>query len=196
MAMARRLPGRTVRLATSLGTVTGGGITDPNGKTLAYLTSTNVGDADVTASLVPVPGCEGALSPETKVTFTTPVNVTDLLPNAPASYFDGDIEISPLPVITGISTTMTVKLTNPLTHSITVDVSFGFAQAGIGLVFGPIKDIVGQVIPANSSVSLSAAFLPAVSGHYCVQVTYVITAIGSARVLQPLAGHRSRQIGT
>ena len=126
--------------------------------------------------------CEGALSPETKVTFTTPVNVTDLLPNAPASYFDGDIEISPLPVITGISTTMTVKLTNPLTQSITVDVSFGFAQAGIGLVFGPIKDIVGQVIPGNSSVSLSASFLPVVSGHYCVQVTYAITAIGLGRV--------------
>ena len=126
----------------------------------------------------------GAMSPEAMVTFTTPVNVTDLLPNAPASYFDGDIEISPLPVITGISTTMTVKLTNPLTQSITVDVSFGFAQSGIGLVFGPIKDIVGQVIPGNSSVSLSAVFLPVVSGHYCVQVTYAITAIGSARLLQ------------
>ena len=105
------------------------------------------------------PPVSGAMSPEAMVTFTTPVNVTDLLPNAPASYFDGDIEISPLPVITGISTTMTVKLTNPLTQSITVDVSFGFAQSGIGLVFGPIKDIVGQVIPGNSSVSLVGGVL-------------------------------------
>ena len=45
------IPGRTVRLTTSLGAVTDGGITDPNGKTLAFLTSTSVGDAVVTASL-------------------------------------------------------------------------------------------------------------------------------------------------
>jgi len=58
-------------------------------------------------------------------------------------------------------------------------VSFNYVQAGIGLVFGPIKDIVGQVIPGNSSVLVSASFQPAVSGHYCVRVTYNITGIGT-----------------
>ena len=73
--------------------------------------------------------------------------------------------------------------------------SFNYAQAGIGLVFGPIKDIVGQVIPGNSSVLVSASFQPAVSGHYCVQITYNITAIGLAPVRQPRAGGSgSRQL--
>ena len=137
--------------------------------------------------------CEGALSPETTVTFTTPVNVTDLMPDAPASYFDGDIKVNPMPVITGVNTTITAKLTNPLATPVTVDVSFNYAQAGIGLVFGPIKDIVGQVIPGNSSVFVSASFLPAVSGHYCVQVTYNITAIGLAPVAPANAGWRQRK---
>ena len=184
------LPGRTVKLSSSLGNTADGGITDVRGKTIAYLTSTSTGDAMVLASLDAMTACEGALSPETRVTFTTPVSVTDLMPGAPSPYFDGEIEVSPLPVVTGISTTMTAKLVNPLSQAITVDVSFGFAQSGIGLVFGPIKDIVGLVIPANSSVSLSAGFLPVVSGHYCVQVTYAITAIGPARVLQPQAGSK------
>ena len=61
--------------------------------------------------------CEGALSPETTVTFTTPVNVTDLMPDAPASYFDGDIKVSPMPVVAGVDTTITAKLTNPLAHT-------------------------------------------------------------------------------
>ncbi len=184
------IPGRTVKLTSSLGTVTDGGITDASGKTLAYVTSPSTGDADVTARLDGLTSCEGVLSPEAKVTFTTPINITDLLPNAPASYFDGDIQVSPLPVVTGITSTITAKLTNPLTQSVTVDVSFGFAQAGIGLVFGPIKDVVGQVIPAESSVVLSASWLPVVSGHYCVQVSYNITGVGLARAQTPQAGGR------
>ncbi|HEX7432746.1 MAG TPA: Ig-like domain-containing protein [Anaerolineaceae bacterium] len=186
------LPGRKVRLTTSFGAVTDGGITDPNGKALAFMTSTSAGDAVVNASL-DVVACEGALSPETTVTFTTPINVTELLPNAPSSYFDGDIEINPMPVITGVPTTITAKLTNPLTTPITVDVTFSYAQAGIGLVFGPIKDITGQVIPGNSSVSLSASFPTVVSGHYCVQVNYNITAIGLAPVLQPQSGSSGKK---
>ena len=184
------LPGRTVKLSTSLGTATDGGITDLNGKTLAYLVSNSVGDADVTATLDAATTCEGALSPTSKVTFTPPLTITDLLPNAPASYFDGDISITPLPVVTGVTTTIHAQLTNPLSVPITVDVSFGFVQSSIGLAFGPIKDILGQVIPANSSVALTAPFMPIVSGHYCVQVTYNITAIGSARVLRPQSGGR------
>jgi len=38
------------------------------------------------------------------------------------------------------------------------------------------------------TVALSADFMPIVSGHYCVQVSYNITAVGSAHVLRPQAG--------
>lgn len=174
------IPGRTVNLQSTLGSVVDGGITDAYGKTLAYLTSGTTGDATVTASLEATSSCEGALSPETSVTFTPIDTSLNLLPNAPASYFDGDITVKPQPVVVGVTETISAKLTNPLTVPITVDVEFGFVQSGIGLVFGPIKDIVGQVIPAQSSVVDTADFIPPVSGHYCVQVSYNLTAVGTA----------------
>lgn len=187
--------GRTVRLSTSLGTQTDGGMTDAGGHTLAYLVSNVTGNAEVTAALEASTSCTGAMSPTSTVTFTAPINVTDLFPDSPASYFDGNITVSPMPVTVGIPTTIQAKLTNPLPQPITVDVSFGYVQSGIGLVFGPIKDIVGQVIPANGSVMVSATFSPPVSGHFCVQITYTITAIGGVAALAPnQAGGGSKQV--
>jgi Bacterial Ig-like domain (group 1) len=176
------IPGRTVKLKTSLGTATDGGITDVNGKTLAYLTSTVAGDANVSASLVAASACEAALSPVSEVTFTTPINITELMPDAQAPYFNGDISLSPMPVIVNVPETILAKLTNPLTTSVTVDVEFSFVQSGVGLAFGPIKTINGEVIPAKSSVQLTAGFVPPISGHYCVQVAYSITAVGNRAV--------------
>ena len=188
------IPGRTVKLSSTLGTVVDGGITDANGKALAYLTSNGaVGDAQVSATLDATTGCEGVISPVSAVTFTAPVVITDLLPNAPAPYFAGDITVSPMPVVTGVQTTIFAKLTNPLAAPVTVDVEFAFAQSGIGLAFGPIKDIVGQVIPGNSSVALSAQFVPVVSGHYCVQVAYTITAVGGVPQIAPQASRQLKQ---
>ncbi len=179
------LPGRAINLSSSIGTPTSGGITDQNGKTLAYLVSGTQGEANVRASLSAPAACENALSPKARVTFNPPLNVTALFPGSPASYFSDDISVTPQPVHVGITATIHAKLTNPFTVPITVDVSFGFAQSSIGLAFGPIVDVVDQVIPANSSVTLAASFMPLLSGHYCVQVSYNITAIGSARGLRP-----------
>ena len=114
-------------------------------------------------------------------------------PIRPAPYIDGNISVSPLPVIVGVPTTIHARLANPLTEPITVDVSFGYAQSGIGLAFGPIDEIVGQVIPANSSAALSATFLPPLSGHWCVQVSYTITGVGGARAHKSLAGGSGSQ---
>ena len=181
------IPGRIVRLSPSLGVKTDGDITDANGKALAYLTSSVTGDADVIATLDPLSACDGSLSPETRVTFTKPFTGVDLLPNAPASYFDGNIEINPLPVVKGFSSTISARLSNPLGQAVTVDVSFGIIQSSIGLAYGPLREIVGQVIPAFSSVIVTAPFRPQVSGHYCFQVTYTITGVGAAGALSPLA---------
>jgi Bacterial Ig-like domain (group 1) len=182
------IPGRVVRLHSTLGSVVDGGITDAYGKTLAYLTSTSTGDATVNATLDPVNACEAALSPESSVTFN-PINPSlDLLPDGQAPYFNGNISVAPLPVVVGVTETISAKLTNPLTVPVTVDVEFGFAQSGIGLVFGPIKDITGQVIPANSSVVDTAQVVPIVAGHYCVQVSYTLVGIGGKAVDAPQAG--------
>lgn len=187
------IPGRTIRLHTTLGSVVDGGITDAYGKTLGYVTSGTSGDATVTASLDALSACESALSPETTVTFTPIDPNLDLLPDAQASYFNGAITVLPQPVVVGITETISAKLTNPMTVPITVDVSFGFAQSGIGLVFGPIKDIVGQVVPAQSSVIVTADFIPIVAGHYCVQVSYTLTGIGGKTANLPQATKQLRQ---
>ncbi len=188
------LPGRTVQLSASLGQATAGGITDQDGHTLAFLTSPTVGDAEVTGVLTTI-GCEGYLAPQARVTFTPPLNLTDLFPEAPASYFDGNLSISPLPVIVGAPTVLSAKLTNPLTVPITVDVAFGFAQSSIGLAFGPIHDFVGQVIPAHSSLTLSTNWLPPISGHYCIQVTYSVTGFGASLALPAAGGSSGSQRG-
>ncbi len=181
------IPGRTVRLHSTLGTVTDGGITDALGKTLGYLVSSTPGNATVTATLDALTACEGAPSPEADVTFTAAPNITDLFPNSPAPYFNGGLKVTPLPVMTGIPTTILATLTNPLPSAITVDVSFGFVQSSIGLAFGPIKDYLAQVIPANGSLGLTATFTPVVSGHYCVQASYTITAVAGVALVKPLA---------
>ncbi len=186
------LAGRATQFHSSLGVVTDGGITDVNGHTLAYLTSNNVGDANVSVTLNALSACEGATSPTAQVTFTPPLNITDLFPNSPAPYIDDNISLTPMPVVTGITETIHAKLTNPLTVPITVDVEFAYVQSSIGLAFGPIKDI-SQTIPASSTVALSADFMPLVSGHYCVQISYAITAIGSTHLLRPQAGRQLKQ---
>jgi hypothetical protein len=188
------LPGRQVRLHTTRGNVVDGGTTDVTGHTLAYIIANNgdVGDATVSASLDGLTSCEGVMSPQARVTFTTPLNTTDLFPNSPAPYFAGDLSLTPMPVITGITETVHAKLTNPLTAPITVDVEFAYAQSSIGLLFGPIEDIT-RTIPASSTIELTAGFVPPISGHYCVQVSYAITAIGSTHLLRPLAGRQLKQ---
>lgn len=187
------MPGRVTRLSASLGTVTDGGITDLNGKASAYLVSSTAGEVNVRATLDVLAACENAMSPKAKVAFTPPLNITELFPNSPASYFSDDISITPMPVIVGITATIHSKLTNPLSVPITVDVAFGYAQSSIGLAFGPISDIVGQVIPPSSSVSLAAQFIPMVSGHFCVEVSYSITAIGFSQLALPEGSYAARQ---
>jgi hypothetical protein len=179
------LPGRKVRLNSSLGSVVDGGITGADGKTLAYLTSQSAGDADVNAALDTLNTCEGALSPISKITFTPPFDFTDLMPNSAAPYVNSDLIILPKPTVVGITSTLTAELTNPYTLPITVDVSFDYVQSSIGLVFGPIAEVPGVIIPANETLTIVVPWIPSVSGHYCFQVTYVIVGIGNLGLLSP-----------
>jgi hypothetical protein len=193
------LPGRAVNVSTTHGTATSGGITDSNGRTLAYLVANSPGTAEITA-VVANSGCEGALSPTASVTFEPPLNIVNLFPDARAPYFDGAMSVSPMPVLLGVPTKLTTKLTNPLTVPITVDLTFGYVQSSIGLAFGPISQLVGQVIPAQSTREFSATFVPPVSGHFCVDVAYSITGIGTAEGLMlpagPGGGRQQRNLNT
>ena len=64
------MPGRTVHLASTLGDVSEGGVTDVTGKSFAYLVSDTAGDTTLTATLA-ASACESAQPAQALVTFTT-----------------------------------------------------------------------------------------------------------------------------
>jgi hypothetical protein len=181
------LAGRTIRVVSTLGTVVDGGITDIHGHTLAYLKSNTAGDADVVAVIDDAAMCETARAASTRITFTPPTAGLDLMPGAAAPYVNTDLQVFPMPVVRGITSTIRGKLTNTGATSITVDTTFAFVQSSIGLEFGPLAEITGTVIPANSSVYLDVPWIPLVSGHYCVQLIYTITSIGARHITAPNA---------
>ena len=173
------LPGRVVSLISTLGEVTDGGITDYQGQTFAYVTSDTTGEATLTPSLSYQNTCETARGATASVTFTSPPTAGDPLPDAPAPYINDDIQIDPLPVTRGVPTTIRANYTNPNDYPVTITSDFGFAQAGIGLTFGPLGETTTQ-IPAHGTGSTKITWTPSVSGHYCVQVSYSVQGSGSS----------------
>ncbi|MGH9818130.1 MAG: hypothetical protein ACRD6I_18865, partial [Candidatus Acidiferrales bacterium] len=115
--------------------------------------------------------CESARSPVAKVTFTS-ASADELLPDGEAPYFNSGIQIDPAPIVRGVPTRLSARLTNPNDFPILVDATFGFVQAGIGTVFGPAGEVTGQIIPANSDGVIAVIWTPLVDGHYCVELTY------------------------
>ncbi|CAG0927951.1 hypothetical protein TFLX_00721 [Thermoflexales bacterium] len=182
------LPGRTIRLASTLGTIVDGGVTGFDGHTLAYLKSNAAGDADVVAVIDDAAACETARAPSSRITFTPASSDLDLIPGVPAPYVNTNLKVSPMPVVRGVPSTIQGKLINTGATTITVDVTFAFVQSSIGLAFDPLAEITGTVIPPHSLVTLAVPWTPVVSGHYCVQLLYTITSIGAHRVSAPQTG--------
>jgi hypothetical protein len=162
--------GRKVSLTSTLGSVQVGETTDPNGRTFAILRSSVPGDALLTATLADMNGCESAISQTAEITFTPGSGDTSGLTNAEAPYVNTSIEIDPLPVMVGVPTTLRATLTNPYDFDISVDATFGFAQAGIGLVFGPAGEVYDFIIPAKSTRVMETLWKPPISGHYCIRL--------------------------
>jgi hypothetical protein len=196
------MPNRKINLASNIGRVESGGNTDATGQTLAYLTSSAAGDAELVGAL-DATSCESARSAVAKVTFTAPVSGSEFLPEEAAPYVNEGIKINPEPIVRGVPTKMSAKLVNPNDYPIVVDGTFGFAQLGIGLAFGPAGEVIGQVIPAKSTGEVSINWLPVVNGKYCVQFLFtarkaVFAANGkldlqASKINVPLAGGRSQK---
>lgn len=175
------LPGRVVNLNSTLGDVTDGGITDVQGQTMAYLTSDTPGDARLTPSLSYQNNCETSRGATATITFTPPSSADKVLPDSEAPYMNDDIQVKPLPVVQGMTTTLSAAFTNPNSFPIKLTATFGIAQEGIGLTFGPLGE--RQItIPANGQGTAQITWKPLISGHYCVQVSYAAQA---ASGLQP-----------
>ncbi|MGB5052248.1 MAG: invasin domain 3-containing protein, partial [Caldilineaceae bacterium] len=181
------MPGRTVRLHSTLGTVTDGGVTNVQGQTLAYLVASSAGDAQLTASVDNAATCETVQPPApATITFTPYSAAANLLPNSAAPYMSKDIQIDPEPIARGVPTTLRVTLTNPNNFPISVNGTFGWLQTGIGLNFNPLPAVNNIEIAANGSRTIAVLWTPAISGHYCVQFQYAwqpaSAAVGAAGV--------------
>ena len=183
--MGNPVPGESVNLLSSLGTVTSGGITDAAGHTLAYLTSAEMGDAELTATLSTTNRCAEAASTTSLVTFTD--DADGLLAGMKAPYLYSGITVSPAPITRGVPTTIAARLTNPNEHAITVEATFEFVQSGIGLAFGPVGAAQTKEIPAGGEQVFETTWTPVVSGHYCVQVLYRVVGEAGAEGFGPVA---------
>jgi hypothetical protein len=179
------MPGQTVSLISTLGSVTNGGITDAAGHTLAYVTSTEPGDANLQATLKATGDCQKADGTEVMVTFTDDADT--LLGGMQAPYMYDGIDINPEPVTRGVPTTITALITNPNDAPITVEANFEFVNSGIGLAFGPVGQPQVKQIPAGGEQTFETTFTPVVTGHYCVQVLYRIVAGAAVRTYPPVA---------
>ena len=186
------LAGRRVRLQSSFGTVVDGGITDVNGQTLAYITSTGPGDAQIRGQLDFIDSCEFARSTATTVTFIT-ADELGLLTDDAAPYLADDIGVDPMPLVRGVPSRLSAKLTNPNEFSIIVDASFGYAQAGIGLAFGPVGEVHGKLIGPKSTALIEVFWTPSVSGRYCVQLEYTARAASGSSSTSAQQTHRSQR---
>jgi hypothetical protein len=178
--LGRPLPGRQVRLQSTLGTVVDGGLTDVQGQAFAHVTSMTAGDSELSATLDLQGTCEFARSPVALVTFTAPSAADDLLPDAAAPYMNNQIEITPLPVVRGVPAKLRARLTNPNPFTISVDATFSIFQLGIGLTFGPVGQVDDVLIPGNSQGVIEVPWTPVISGHYCVELRYAWQAVGGA----------------
>ena len=185
------IPGRTLRMGSSLGQVTDGGVTGFNGQTLAYVSSTSAGDAELNAILESTAACELVRSPISVVTFTAAGAEQGYLPPESAPYMNEGIQVDPMPVTQGVPTTLSVRLTNPNNFPVIVDGSFTYYQSSIGLAFGPLADVNGTLVPANGEAVVQTLWVPPLSGNYCVQFDYATHTTGL--VSRTLAGGHTRR---
>jgi len=173
------VPGRQVSLSTTLGAVEVGPLTDPQGHVVAILRSDEPGEAELVASLADMDACESALDQSVRITLTPGVDPGDELGNPLAPYVDTALTVEPEPLMAGVPATIRYEVTNPYDFDISIDATFGFAQSGIGLVFGPAGEVVDFLIPAHAARTMEVAWTPPISGHYCFKVEgsiYRVTA--------------------
>lgn len=165
---AQPLANQSIHLATTLGSLSDNSIlTSAQGKAYVFLTSSSVGVATVTAKAI---GTLLAQPAQTEITFVE--EGPDLFPDQEAPYMNSNIEIFPQPLVQGVTATIRLHMTNPYTVPIHVNGTVGYAQFGIGQVFGPISTVSDWVVPASTAGTFDVAWVPPISGHYCFEFSY------------------------
>jgi hypothetical protein len=179
--------GRRVGLATTRGSVADApGLTDVKGETFASVTSSTAGDATLSTTLLDLGACVPFVPSATTVTFTAS-EANPLMPDGEAPYLAGGITVSPMPVVQGAAETVRAHFKNPNTYPVSVDADFGFAQFGIGQVFGPLGLVTGRLVPAGGEADIEVPWSPPISGHYCIRLHYVATGVAPTQAVAAAA---------
>ncbi|MBN2006979.1 MAG: hypothetical protein JXA21_26755, partial [Anaerolineae bacterium] len=190
------LVGRAVHVSTSLGDLENPDmITNAAGQAFTYLTSGITGTAYVSVTTGGANVCtDWAISAYTQISFVDK-EASLLTPDGEAPYLNDAIEVDPEPVVQGVPSTITLRLTNPFSVPITVNGTVGYLQFGIGQAFGPIREINDWVIPANSEQSFTIPWTPPLSGHFCLEFHYWYTdGVGRSVVMDGANGRAGRNL--
>ncbi len=188
-------PAHAVHVSTNLGTVASPDLTtNAAGQAFTYVTSDYTGTATiiVTSGSDPQSCTDWAVPASTQVSFTAAED-SPLMPNGAAPYLNDDLEVGPEPIIQGVPSTITLRLTNPFSNPITVEGTLGYLQFGIGQIFGPVKEVSGWVIPAHSEAELNVPWTPPLSGHYCLEFRYSYTGGMGALQMQGQKSGRAQK---
>lgn len=164
--------GAIVKMQATRGTVVDGGMTNAHGQTIARIYSNVEGVSTLTASVSEDDPCANIFHSGTATINFTAFVPGELTPGAAAPYMDGGLDFAPDPIVKGVPTKITARLTNPNPFPILVNGTFGIAQSGIGLQFPQVGAVQGFEIPANSTRVVSVDWVPPISGHYCIRFDY------------------------
>jgi uncharacterized repeat protein (TIGR01451 family) len=108
-------------------------------------------------------------------------------PNDEPLFAEQDVQIHPYPLLVGHPSQISVRIVNFTASSQAVTVEFQTSpdKFGIGLTFATF-DSRAVVIPAHGSVIVKGVFVPASSGHYCIQIR-----ISNPLLTEPLITQRN-----
>lgn len=120
----------------------------------------------------------GVYAPLVSNTVSHPVECPPVqLPNDQPWFAEEEVDIYPYPLVTGLPSTIKVRISNTSPTAQTVNVRFQTSpdRFGIGLSYSTFdSDMI--TIPAGGSAIAEGVFTPVSSGHYCIQI--VITGPG------------------
>ncbi len=105
-------------------------------------------------------------------------------------YSESEIMIEPYPPQEGQTTTVSAAIQNASDTPIEVELSFGWADFGMGIPFDSVgMDPITQTVtvPAESSQTVSVDWTPVQSGHQCV----IVKLHDTAKIYEPQESQRN-----
>ena len=107
------------------------------------------------------------------------------LPNDDPPFVEDEVQIYPYPLIVGEPSQISVRVHNndTVSHTVTVDFQTSPDKFGIGLDFSSFDSSV-VTIPAGGNVIVNGTFVPAASGHYCIQIRITVPGYDTPIITQ------------